>query len=391
MTSAWDGRDRFMDALRVGGVLVVIAGHWLVLIPYARAGVVGGQILYEVRPEFWPLTWAFNVLPLFFFVGGFANHTSYAARRGPGQHRRFRSHRLRRLLAPTAAFLGVWLGLEVVLQVLQIGAPGLLRGMRLGQITPFESLWFLAVYIAVVLLSPAMLRLHRQFSWAVPLGLLAATGLTDLLAYRTGVRSLLLLNLVFVWLLPHQLGFFYAEGRLQLSTITAAGLLGGALALTWVLTGLSFYSRNLLDGTYSYLGIAAPTLPFALLGLSMVSAALLVRRGLVRLLETPRAWRAVARLNSVVMTLFLWHMTAYFAVVLLLAGAGFPLPDRPDSIWWLERPLLLLLPIIALVPLAWVFARFERPARPADLPVADPRHPPRYAAGGRAAARRAAR
>jgi hypothetical protein len=57
-----------------------------------------------------------------------------------------------------------------------------------------------------------------------------------------------------------------------------------------------------------------------------------------------------------VMTVFLWHMTAYFAVVVALAVLGTPMPSTPDATWWLERPLFLAIPAAALVPLVLVFA-----------------------------------
>jgi hypothetical protein len=88
----------------VASLAVVVAGHWLV-IPSLDGGVLSGRILYEVEPAFWSLTWAFDVLPLFFFVEGFANLTSYAARRGQRGDQAFRRRRLHRLLRPTLVFL----------------------------------------------------------------------------------------------------------------------------------------------------------------------------------------------------------------------------------------------------------------------------------------------
>lgn len=354
-------RDRFIDLLRVAAIAVVVAGHWLVLIPTVHAGLAAGRPLYQVDPRFWPLTWVFNVLPLFFFAGGFANYTSGAGG-GPGGG--FAVRRLRRLLLPTFAFGLVWLGLEALMQGLNLGAPGLLRGLRLGQTTPFEPLWFLAVYLAVVLTSPATIWLHRRLDWGVPVAMLAATGLSDLAAWRTGVPWLLLANLAFVWLLPHQLGYLYAEGRLQaLRPRTLWLTAAGALLITAGLTSLPFYTRNLLDGSFAVLGVAAPTLPVASLSISMIAACLAARRPLERVLARPGAWALVGSANGAVMTLFLWHMTAYFAVLVALAALGMPLPPRPDAAWWLERPAFLLLPAAALLPLVRLFAPLEDAAR----------------------------
>lgn len=99
----------------------------------------------------------------------------------------------------------------------------------------------------------------------------------------------------------------------------------------------------------------------------MIAAALAMRPLLARLLSGPRVWRAVSAAGSVVMTLFLWHMTAFLAVVVLLAGTGYRLVTKADATWWAERPVFVLLSALALSPLVWAFPRFERraPAAPA--------------------------
>lgn len=355
------GRDPFMDALRVGGVLVVVAGHWLVLIPHVSGGVAGGNLLYDVDPAFWPVTWIFEILPLFFFVGGFANYTSYTMPRAGGPHAGFHPRRLRRLLQPTLVFLAVWVGIEVALHVLGAGGGGLIRGMRIGYITPFESLWFLGVYLVAVVLSPVTIRLHWRFGAAVPVALVAAVIVTDALTLATHQPDLQLANIPLVWLLPHQLGYFYADGRLQRARPSRLLLIAAAaLVATALLTTLPFYGRNLIDSGVAILGTSAPTLPFDVMCIGIVAGALTVRRTLSRWLARPRIWGLVSRLNSVIMTVFLWHMTAFFAILVILYELGLPMHSWPDTTWWLERPLFLTLPAVAVVPLVWLFARFER-------------------------------
>ncbi|HYM66980.1 MAG TPA: acyltransferase family protein, partial [Patescibacteria group bacterium] len=323
-------------------------------------------------PAFWPLTWIFEVLPLFFFVGGFANYTSYTRPRLTGPQAGFHERRLRRLLQPTLVFLAVWVGIEVVLNLLGAGGDGPIRSMRIGYITPFESLWFLGVYLVVVVLSPATIRLHRRFGAAVPAVLFAAVAVVDAVANVTGVPNVQLANIPLVWLLPHQLGYFYADGRLaRESPRRLLAVAAAALVVTALLTSLPFYGRNLIDSKVAILGISAPTVPFAVMCIGVVAGALAARPALNRWLALPRLHGLVGRLNSVVMTVFLWHMTAFFGILWLLYGLGLPMPARPDAEWWWERPLYVILPAVALVPLVWLFARFER-SRPAERPAAGP-------------------
>lgn len=357
-------RDRFLDLLRLASLAVVVAGHWLVLIPTVDRGVISGTLLYDVEPAFWPLTWAFDVLPLFFFVGGAVNYLSYTRpRRSPGGGA-FRVRRLRRLLQPTFVFLGAWAVVEIVLRLLQPGIGGFPPGMRLGHMTPFATLWFLGVYLVVVLLAPVTIRLHVRLGARVPAALLLAVALVDAAALGTGHPQVLAINVLLVWMLPHQLGYFYADGRLERLGATRIAV-GGAAALAGaaVLSALPWYGWNMLDNGVTVLGITTPTLPYAMTGLGIVAAALLVRPALAGLLRRPAIWRLVARANPAVMTVYLWHMTAYFAVVAGLAATGVPLPAGPTATWWLERPLFLVLPAAALVPLVIAFSRFETGAR----------------------------
>ena len=351
-----------MDFLRVGALFIVIAGHWLAIVPYVRNGLAGGQMVYDLLPSVWPVTWIFQVIPLFFFVGGFANYRTYGDLPARGRTRRFVSRRLIRLLVPTLVFFAVWAVIELIMTLLNLGADGPLRGMQLGHITPFAPLWFLGVYLLLVLLAPLTIRLHQRFGLWVPTGLVAGVLAVDLLAFSTGQPAWLDINILLVWLVPHQLGYFYADGHLQRirrrQYAFAAGL---ALLTVLLLTDLPVYGRNLLDNGVAVLGTTAPTLPFVGISIAMIAFAMAVRDPISMWLEQRSAWRAISSSNGVIMTLFLWHMTAYFIALLGLWSAGLPLPATPDLTWWLERPLFLIAPIVVLVPLVWLFARSEWP------------------------------
>ena len=103
----------------------------------------------------WLVTWFFQVMPIFFFVGGFSNYVAYTAYRARGDSTgRVRAAEARRLLRPSLVFLGIWAVVQVVLHLADIGTPTgprlwgdtlLLRGMKPpGATVPFGPLWFLA-------------------------------------------------------------------------------------------------------------------------------------------------------------------------------------------------------------------------------------------------------
>jgi hypothetical protein len=66
-------RDRWVDTLRVGSLLVVILGHWLMVVLTDDLQVTNALVIV---PSLQPLTWVLQVMPLFFLVGGVAHaHT----------------------------------------------------------------------------------------------------------------------------------------------------------------------------------------------------------------------------------------------------------------------------------------------------------------------------
>jgi Acyltransferase family len=353
-----------MDLLRVGALLTIVVGHWAGIVPRVEGGVIAGLMVYDVDPRYWPLTWLFDVLPLFFFVGGFANATSYRGLRAAGRAGQFRRRRLARLLAPTLVFIGFWVGVEAVLGILDLGGGAPLRGMRWGAMTPFAPLWFLGVYLLIVLVVPLTLRLHERWGALVPAAILAGVAAVDWAAFASGRPGLLGVNIVLAWLLPSQLGYFYADGRLQRVRARAwAAVAIGLAVLLVMLTSLPWYGRNMLDNGVMVIGITAPTLPFAVLSLLAIAAVMAAREPLMRIASAGAVARAVARLTPLTMSVFLWHMTAFFGAVALMAAIPIPLPAGPDLSWWLERPLFVLLPGVLVLPLLMLFGRYERAPR----------------------------
>jgi hypothetical protein len=73
-------------------------------------------------------------------------------------------------------------------------------------------------------------------------------------------------------------------------------------------------------------------------------------------------------INSVIMTLYLWHMTAFLLAIVVLWPLGIgtqtagvtPFRYHPDLSWWLQRPLMLGVSSAILFGLILIFGRFER-------------------------------
>ena len=102
-------RNRYVDLLRAVSILVVVLGHWTMAAVTVRDGeLVPGHVLVLAS---WthPLTWVFQVMPVFFLVGGYANALSWrSARRRDEDYGTWLRARARRLTLPVVPVLLVW-------------------------------------------------------------------------------------------------------------------------------------------------------------------------------------------------------------------------------------------------------------------------------------------
>lgn len=366
-------RDRFIDLLRVVCIVVVVAGHWatttVVWEPERVLSVNALSVISGTRLA----TWLVQVMPLVFFAGGFAN--SVSRRRSPG-YLTYLDARLGRLLFPTGAFLGVWLALGLAAEVIDPGAPAKARAAEVAAL----PLWFLGIYVVAVALAPAMEGLHRRFGLWVAFAMAGAVGIVDLVSIGLGVEGVGGANYAFQWLFAHQLGFAYADetlvrwGRRGAAAMAALGLAGLVLLTTAggypvSLVGVPGQARS---------NAQPPSLAMVALTLWLVGLALLLRPAAEGWMARPGPWRLVQRVHAVVLTAFLWHVTAITLGGAAARAAGAPEPAIGSRLWWALRPawLIWLLPFFAL--LLWLFGRCE--VHRAGRPIAD--HPLAAAAAG---------
>lgn len=361
-------RNRVVDLVRVSSILVVVFGHWLMAaITFENGEIVPGHLL-ELADWTHPLTWIFQVMPLFFFVGGYSNALSWrAARRDGAPYGSWLRARLRRLALPVVPLLlvwtfGGWLGLRLGLdwEILQLAS-------RVALVPT----WFLAAYVVIVTLAPAALRLwERTGWWSIVLGT-ALAGLADLASIAGGVVWVGFLNYVFVWGTVHQVGYAWVDRKLQgRGRRLALGAFGLAAILALVAAGpypVAMVGLDTAQVTNSY----PPRVTLVFLGFFQAGLVLGLEPTLQGWMSRIRAWTAVVAIGARIMSLYLWHLSAMVIVIgLALVVDGWGLGIEPLSgAWWVTRPVwfvILALPTLALIAL---FGRYERPER-------DPRPPP---------------
>ncbi|MGH2773420.1 MAG: acyltransferase family protein [Actinomycetota bacterium] len=370
-----------MDFLRAASIVIVVLGHWFIGMIYWNRGVIGTTSAIGLTPWMWLATWFLHVMPIFFFVGGFSNlvtYRSYERKKLPISQ--FLKTRALRLVKPSLVLVAVWIPIQVVMHILDIGRPTgwLLRGVKPpGATVPFGPLWFLGVYLLVVLAAPFTIALHRRFGLAVPALMIAGAFAADIVGFAGGRPGVRWFNAALVWLIPHQLGYFYADGKIQnlgrtrLAAMALAGL-GMLIALTnpifgeygrqWF-PGIGHYPKSLMGTDVEPISNAfPPTLCLLAMGFWSIGLVLLARPTLTRWLERPGPWKATIFINGIIMTLFLWHMTAFLVAVLMLWPLGFGRQTDTVASWWWERPLWLGVPAAILAGIVLLLGRFERPA-----------------------------
>jgi hypothetical protein len=355
-------RNRYVDFLRAFSILAVVVGHWLVAAPYMKDGAVEGGHLLGILPWTQWLTWGFQVMPLFFLVGGFSNGLSWAAtQRQGGRFATWFAARVRRLINPVLPLLLIW-----ALVTLFGTQAGIDRAVvKMAAQLALVPVWFLAVYLIVTALTPWSHAAWRRFGLASFAALVAAAVAVDVATLQFGIPYVNFLNFVFVWVAIHQLGYAWHDGRIVAPPLWAAA----GLAALGLLVGFGPYPVAMIGVPGSELSNSMPpTLALLALGITQTGLALALEKPARRMLDGLTAWTTVVLINGMIMTVYLWHLTAFVLVMIaawMLGGIG--LHAIPGStIWWLARPVWFALYIALLFPFILLFARYESGGKAAE-------------------------
>ncbi|OBJ84081.1 hypothetical protein A5640_16785 [Mycobacterium asiaticum] len=364
-------RDVAVDFLRSSGVVLIVLGHWMASSLTYRDGSFGRQNPLVDQPWTQWLTWAFQAVPTFFLVAGYATAVSWAHRSGDAgfSSQTWLRHRLARVLGPTAVYVAVVL---IVVAVLQ--ATGVARSaLQYAGWAVALQLWFLAVYLVVVMLTPVMVAAHRN--WGLWPSVLLAVGavLVDIAAVGFGVPYVGMLNYVLCWGAFYQLGISWHAGELggKRPVLLAAGA-GTALAL---LVGVGDYPVSMIGVPGQQVqNTTPPTVALLAFGCTQIGIAIALAPWLNRVLRRPRARRAVSVVNDNVMALYLWHMVPVVIVAVVGYPTGlFPQPDQATLAWWQFRlvwiAILAVVTAVELTLLWWGRAVFAAPLPSVNLPV----------------------
>ena len=367
-------RDQALDLLRFACLIVVVVLHSMM-----SGAVLGaeGEIVPTVALShdagFTIASWFFQIMPLFFFIGGYASLNGWRRTQAKGGGwSDYLAARLRRLVIPVMVLIGV-AGLALAIAS-EVGVPAELlaeASTRIGQ-----PLWFLAVYVGLTCLVPLAAHFHEIAPKRTIAALAGAVVAVDCVVELTGVTAFGYLNFLFVWPLIQQCGFFFADAlHRPVRTWLHWSVMVIALITLGGLVALGIYSPNML------VNLNPPTGALVLLGLAQMSALRLGHAWLTALVEgsaskngntleagsagadavayRARIWnRVIAWGNDYGIHVYLWHMPI---VITLIGGLGYAaelfsgahtggelslsgviLPEIESALWWVTRVFWLI-------------------------------------------------
>ena len=369
-------RNAYLDLIRVFAIAAVVVGHWIATAITYKHGQLNGVDVLGVSPWTSWLTLFFQVVPLFFLVGGYANALSWTRYRAAGGSAfDWTRRRARRLLVPTAGYIAA-----IAIAVVACTAAGARRddleeaGWALSL-----HLWFLAPYLVLFLLTPALLAAHRRHGVVVPAAMAAAAVIIDVGVIGEHWRFVGWANYVLVWGTFHQLGFAWHEGFLAGRRGRPLALAAGASCALVALIWWGPYPVSMVGVPGARIRNASP--PSAALlafGLAQIAVVLLAAPSVSAWLAEPARDRLrdlIRRANTMTMPAYLWHMVP----VVLVAVVAYPhhwlaQPSIGSRAWWVQRItwvttlMVVLAAVLAVVVMAAQRLNALRPKQPESSP-----------------------
>ena len=226
-------------------------------------------------------------------------------------------------------------------------------------------IWFLAIYIMVVILAPVMYRIWQRLGLLSVWILVAIAILSDLILFNTNAHWFAWSSYFWVWLAVHNLGFAWHDGvkgsswQYLLMSILA-------IAILYLLVFFGPYPLAMVGYPGQELSNTTPP-KITLLALATFQFGLLLalEQPMRKKLNNLRLWTTTVLINSMIMSIYLWHVTIMVILisVLYLVG-GFGLGIEPGSSeWWISRLIWVGVLFTLLLPVALLVSPLERVSR----------------------------
>ncbi len=386
-------RERVVDFLRAFSITAVVLGHWLIAnVSQSEDGEIVAISALESLDYGWLLTWVFQVMPIFFFVGGYANYVGIRSfrRRNLG-YAAYLTSRVRRMLKPVVTLLFIWIPVTFLIDWQNIRSEDF--ASRLSTIVT-QPLWFIGVFLIVTAVAWPLYSLHEK--WGTKFLIVGALipFLVDWLRFSADNASIGYLN-IFIWIWIHQMGYAYADGTLLANAQTDKSngrtqlwkKFGGLFVAIIGFTGLFFtsgikeFGKNSITtkiaeffhidnlpypssmvglSTDEFSNMNPPTVAILFLAIAQIGLVIIYRDRLQKILQNKKLWTFTVAINSMILTIFCWHQSSMVIVTLIRFSLGIDEPTVGTTTWWITRPILLGAYAIVLAGIVAIFWKYER-------------------------------
>jgi surface polysaccharide O-acyltransferase-like enzyme len=356
-------RNLAVDFYRVSGVVLIVLGHWLAGSVTYHDGQFGRQNPLLDQPWTQWLTWPFQAVPTFFLVAGYAGAVSSAHRRTTegASRQTWVRHRLARVLGPTTVYVGLISAVVVALDWRHVSGSTLeYAGWAVAM-----HLWFLAVYLVVVSLTPGTIAAQRRWGLLVPAVLAVGVIAVDAVSLTCHPPYLRPLNYLLCWGALYQLGIAWHDGLL--AGRKPALLAGGSAVALALLILLGPYPVSMIGVPgQTVQNSDPPSAAMLAFGCAQAGLVIALAPALNRALRAGLPQRVLTTANRNVMSLYLWHMVPVVIVAIVGYPAGLlPQPVEGTAQWWLARlewvVVLSLVTAVEMVLLYWGRSIFAAP------------------------------
>ena len=292
------GRYRYADLLRVVAIGAVAVGHWLLTsITYRDRRLSGLDAVGYVSWAGW-VTLAFQVMPVFFLVGGYVHAGSWARHqeRGGDWAGWVRAHAMG-LLWPAAVYVTVAV---LAVEAARMAGAGTAELAQAGWLVALQ-LWFLPVYLLLIALTPAMLAAYRRWGLAVPAVMAVGAAAVDVGVVGGGMHVVGYANYLLVWGSIYVWGFAWRDGTLTRPRWRPYALaVAGAGALAGLVTWGPF-PVDMIGAGERVANTSPPSIALLAYAAAQTGLVLAAAPAVSRLLARPRWWQPVSRLDPAVM------------------------------------------------------------------------------------------
>lgn len=329
-------REPSADLYRILAVVIVVVGHWLLAaVTYGDRRFGYDEVLVALPSTQWS-TWFFQVVPVFFMVGGYANAASWTRRNRSASDAEWGPwlrHRVAGILGPVTAYV------TFLLAAVAVSAIAGMNSHQLATITWLLSmhLWFLPVYLVVVSMTPFAVAAQRRWGLKATVTMALGVVAVDVITLAGHVPMLGWLNYALCWGAIYQAGIAWHSGALR-GRRAALLAVCGAIVLATVI-GLGLYPVSMIGVPGQAVQNTSPP-SVALLALAAVQTGVLVAASppVGSWLRRARWRHYIALANDNALALYLWHLFPVVVVALVAYPFGLlPQPELGSASWWWWR------------------------------------------------------